>query len=153
MTLLPLPAGEGRGEGSRKDRFRRLEDARATAGTHRAVGLPHPSLLPEGEGAEAALCSWPEGDVEGVNLPQQSGRQRQLAALRVEGSAPGTLGKGAGDAGAGCVGTGEVGDPDDPALIGGDAQVHDLLVVVQRGPVPRPALTDTVTDCATLTLG
>ena len=92
--------------------------------------------------------SWPEGDFEGVDLPQQSGRQRQLAALRVEGSAPGTLGEGAGNADAGCVGAGEVGDPDDPALIRGDAQVHKLLVVVQRGPVPCPALPQAVADGA-----
>ncbi len=48
---LPLPSGEGRGEGSRKGYAGTRNDLLPTYRSLALLGFPHPNPLPEGEEA------------------------------------------------------------------------------------------------------
>jgi NADH dehydrogenase [ubiquinone] 1 alpha subcomplex assembly factor 7 len=54
--LLPLPPGEGWGEGSRKHKPQTYTAASPDQAGPALRGLPHPDPLPEGEGAVLELC-------------------------------------------------------------------------------------------------
>ena len=69
VTLLPLPPGEGRGEGGGE--HQPCHDGRP-GGEVRACGFPHPGPLPEGEGEGPAFVLCNPNNPNGHRTPVQS---------------------------------------------------------------------------------